>query len=63
MRDLALARLTGTRVHFQHLSTARSIEMVRAAKADGLPVTLRGHHPPLHAHPRRVRVATTRCSR
>jgi len=39
MRDLALARLTGTRVHFQHLSTARSIEMVRLAKATGLPVT------------------------
>jgi dihydroorotase len=46
MRDLALARLTGTRVHFQHLSTARSIEMVRAAKADGLPVTCEAttHH-------------------
>src|SRR3546814_7096814 len=35
MRDLALARLTGTRVHFQHLSTARSVAMVRQAKADG----------------------------
>jgi dihydroorotase len=46
MRDLALARLTGTRVHFQHLSTARSIEMVRAAKAAGLPVTCEAttHH-------------------
>jgi dihydroorotase len=46
MRDLALARLTGTRVHFQHLSTARSIEMVRAAKASGLPVTCEAttHH-------------------
>jgi dihydroorotase len=31
LRDLALARLTGTQVHFQHLSTARSIEMVREA--------------------------------
>ncbi|HEX6237955.1 MAG TPA: dihydroorotase [Acidimicrobiales bacterium] len=39
LRDLALARLTGARVHLQHLSTRRSVEMVRAAKADGLPVT------------------------
>src|SRR4249919_2181820 len=30
MRDIALARLTGGRVHFQHLSTAGSIAMVRA---------------------------------
>ena len=46
MRDLALARLTGTRIHFQHLSTARSIEMVRAAKAAGLAVTCEAtpHH-------------------
>ena len=39
MRDIALARLTGVRIHFQHLSTAGSIAMVRAAKAGGLPVT------------------------
>jgi dihydroorotase len=39
MRDIALSRLTGGRVHLQHLSTARSLEMVRAAKADGLKVT------------------------
>ncbi len=46
MRDLTLARLTGTRVHFQHLSTARSVEMVRAAKAAGLAVTCEAttHH-------------------
>lgn len=46
MRDLALARLTGTHVHFQHLSTAGSIAMVRAAKAGGLPVTCEAttHH-------------------
>ncbi len=45
-RDLALARLTGARVHFQHLSTARSVEMVRQAKAEGLPVTAEAtpHH-------------------
>ncbi|HUO49643.1 MAG TPA: dihydroorotase [Acidimicrobiales bacterium] len=38
-RDIALARLTGGRVHFLHLSTARSLAMVAAAKAEGLPVT------------------------
>jgi dihydroorotase len=46
MRDIALARLTGTRIHFQHLSTAGSVAMVRAAKAGGLPVTAEAtpHH-------------------
>ena len=46
LRDLALARLTGTPVHFQHLSTARSIEMVRQAKAAGLRATCEAttHH-------------------
>ncbi len=46
MRDVALARLTGTRVHFQHLSTQRSVEMVRQAKAAGLPVSCEAttHH-------------------
>ncbi|MFM8265553.1 MAG: dihydroorotase, partial [Acidimicrobiia bacterium] len=38
-RDIELARLTGARVHFLHLSTARSVELVRAAKRDGLQVT------------------------
>ncbi len=38
-RDIELVRLTGARVHFLHLSTARSVDLVRAAKADGLPVT------------------------
>jgi dihydroorotase len=46
MRDLALARLTGARVHFQHLSTSGSVAMVAAAKAGGLPVTCEAttHH-------------------
>ena len=39
MRDLALARLTGARMHFLHLSTAGSLAMIRAAKASGLAVT------------------------
>lgn len=38
-RDIELARLTGARVHFLHLSTAHSVELVRAAKREGLPVT------------------------
>lgn len=38
-RDIELCRLTGARIHFLHLSTARSVALVRAAKADGLPVT------------------------
>ncbi len=38
-RDLALVRLTGVRYHVQHLSTARGVELVEAAKADGLPVS------------------------
>lgn len=46
MRDIALARLTGQRVHFQHLSSAGSVVMVRAAKAAGLPVSAEAtaHH-------------------
>ncbi len=46
MRDIALARLTGGRVHFQHLSTRRSVELVASAKAQGLPVTCEAtpHH-------------------
>ena len=38
-RDIELARLTGARIHFLHLSTAGSVEIVRQAKLDGLPVT------------------------
>ncbi len=46
MRDLALTRLTHARMHFQHLSTAGSVELVRQAKAAGLPVTAEAcpHH-------------------
>ncbi len=45
-RDLALARLTGGRIHFQHLSTAGSVDLVRAAKARGDTVTAEAtpHH-------------------
>ncbi len=45
-RDIALVRLTGARVHFLHLSTAGSVDLVRRAKAEGLPVTAEAapHH-------------------
>ncbi|MEM7288075.1 MAG: dihydroorotase [Actinomycetota bacterium] len=39
VRDITLSRLTGGRVHFQHLSTAGSLGMVRAARTSGLPIT------------------------
>ncbi|HEX9682352.1 MAG TPA: dihydroorotase [Acidimicrobiales bacterium] len=46
MRDIALSRLTGSPVHFLHLSTAGSVSMVRAARAAGLAVTAEAapHH-------------------
>ena len=38
-RDLALARLTGGRLHVMHASSARTVAMVREAKAEGLRVS------------------------
>ena len=38
-RDIELARLTGGRVHFCHVSTARGVTLIRRAKEDGIPVT------------------------
>ena len=38
-RDVALARLTGARVHFLHLSTAGSAALVAQAKQEGLAVS------------------------
>ena len=45
-RDIELVRLTGAPMHFLHLSTARSVQLVRQAKAEGLPVTAEAapHH-------------------
>ncbi|MCF6414057.1 dihydroorotase [Collinsella tanakaei] len=45
-RDIMIARLTGAKLHIQHISTARGLEIVRAAKAEGLPVTCEAtpHH-------------------
>jgi len=46
LRDIALSRMTGAPVHFLHLSTAGSVAMVGAAKAQGLPVSAEAapHH-------------------
>lgn len=38
-RDIMLCRLTGCPVHFQHVTTARGLDMIRIAKAEGLPIT------------------------
>ena len=38
-RDIELARLTGARLHIAHVSTARSVEIIRRAKAEGVRVT------------------------
>ena len=38
-RNILLAELTGARVHCQHLSTARSVELLRAAKKRGVSIT------------------------
>jgi dihydroorotase len=38
-RDLELVSWTGARYHVAHMSTARSVELVRDAKRRGLPVT------------------------
>ncbi len=38
-RDLLVAERTGGRLHVAHLSTARALELVRRAKADGISVT------------------------
>lgn len=46
IRDLEVLRFTGGKVHFQHISTARSVELIRAAKREGLSVTAEAspHH-------------------
>jgi dihydroorotase len=38
-RDIALARLTGGRLHLAHISSAGSVELVRRAKEEGTSVT------------------------
>lgn len=45
-RDVLLAQLTGQHVHIQHVSSATSIAIIRAAKAQGVKVTAEAtpHH-------------------
>jgi dihydroorotase len=45
-RDLAIARVARASVHLAHISTAESIELVRAARLDGIAVTCEAapHH-------------------
>ena len=38
-RDIAVARMTGGRLHLCHLSSARAVDLVRRAKEEGLAVT------------------------
>jgi dihydroorotase len=38
-RDIALARITKGHVHFAHVSTGAALDLIRAAKAEGLAVT------------------------
>src|SRR5215212_1429932 len=38
-RNILLAQLTGARVHCQHLSSARSVELLRTAKKRGVPIS------------------------
>ncbi len=38
-RDLALAKLTGAKLHIAHVSTRGSVELIRRAKEDGISVT------------------------
>ena len=45
-RDLSVCRETGCRYHVQHISTAKGVELIRAAQREGLPVTAEAapHH-------------------
>ena len=38
-RDIVLAKETGARLHLCHCSTEDSVEMIRLAKEEGIPVT------------------------
>lgn len=46
MRDIALARETGARLHLLHVSTAKAVAMVREAKRAGIAITAEAtpHH-------------------
>jgi len=38
-RDIQLAKVTGGHVHFAHISTRESVELIRQAKAEGISIT------------------------
>lgn len=38
-RDIALAEMTGARIHFRQVTTARALDLIRAAKLRGVQVT------------------------
>jgi dihydroorotase len=46
LRDIALCRMTGARLHFQHVSTCGAVEAIRKAKQEGVKVTAEAtpHH-------------------
>ncbi|MES0341659.1 MAG: dihydroorotase [Candidatus Humimicrobiaceae bacterium] len=45
-RDIVLAKKTGARIHITHISTAGAVDMIRAAKADGVGIScdVTAHH-------------------
>ena len=45
-RDISICRVTGCRLHIQHISTAEGVSLVRDAQREGLPVTAEAtpHH-------------------
>ncbi|UCC45890.1 MAG: dihydroorotase [Candidatus Zixiibacteriota bacterium] len=46
LRDIALCRMTGARLHIQHVSAKGTVRAIREAKKEGLPVTCEAtpHH-------------------
>jgi dihydroorotase len=46
LRDIALCRITGARLHIQHVTTRRGVEAIRRAKQEGIQVTCEAcpHH-------------------
>ena len=45
-RDISICRVTGCKLHIQHISTAEGVSLVREAQKEGLPVTAEAtpHH-------------------
>ncbi len=51
-RDISICRVTGCALHIQHISCARTVELIRSARREGLPVTGEAtpHHLLLSSH-------------